>query len=65
MLRSFRVSYTDGRRRRAAAQVLAFDADSAVHALKYVRPDAADVECEDEQGEGAAPTGENRAGPAA
>lgn len=51
MLKTFRISYTDGQGRRVEDLVEAFDADSAVHVLKCVRPEAAYVNCEGEAGE--------------
>jgi len=57
MLKTFRISYIDRRGRRAEELVEAFDADSAIHALKYVRPEAACVNCEGEAGEKPWPAG--------
>ena len=51
MIRTFRISYEDRWGRRAEELVAAFDASSALRAFRYVRPDAADAKCEDEQGE--------------
>ena len=51
MIRTFRISYEDRWGRRAEELVAAFDASSALHAFRRVRPDAAGAKCEDEQGE--------------
>lgn len=51
MIRTFRISYEDRWGRRAEELVAAFDASSALRAFRHVRPDAAGVKCEDEQGE--------------
>ena len=51
VIRMFRISYEDRWGRRAEELVAAFDASSALRAFRHVRPDAADVKCEDEQGE--------------
>lgn len=68
VIRTFRISYEDRWGRRAEELVAAFDASSALHAFRRVRPDAAGVKCEDEQGEPGVhanlvrtpPAGENR-----
>lgn len=51
MIRTFRISYEDRWGRRAEELVTAFDTSSALRAFRHVRSDAADVKCEDEQGE--------------